>query len=37
MGKGFVPEFDERSDVRIGWLEAARQRSRDVVSDDRFS
>ena len=33
--KPYVPEFDERAGVRIGWLEAARKR--EAVSDDRFS
>jgi len=32
--KPYVGEFDDRSDARIGWLEAAR-RGR-VVADDRF-
>lgn len=33
--KPFVGEFDDHSDVRIGWLEAARKRHR--RADDRFS
>jgi tRNA-Thr(GGU) m(6)t(6)A37 methyltransferase TsaA len=32
--KPYVPEFDERSDIHLGWLEAARERKR--LSDDRF-
>ena len=32
--KPYIPEFDERTEVRTGWLEAARKR--DVRSDDRF-
>jgi tRNA (adenine37-N6)-methyltransferase len=32
--KPYIPEFDERTKVRTGWLEAAI--SRDVRSDDRF-
>jgi tRNA-Thr(GGU) m(6)t(6)A37 methyltransferase TsaA len=33
--KPYVPEFDELTQVRTGWLEAAKKRR--VVSDDRFS
>jgi len=33
--KPWVGEFDQREDVRTGWLEAARQRK--AVSDERFS
>jgi tRNA-Thr(GGU) m(6)t(6)A37 methyltransferase TsaA len=33
--KPYVPDFDEKTDVRLGWLEAAQKRT--VVSDDRFS
>ena len=33
--KPYVPEFDEREYVRIGWLENVRDH--DPVSDDRFS
>ncbi len=32
--KPYIPEFDERTEVRTGWLEAASKR--DVRSDDRF-
>jgi len=32
--KPWVPDFEERNEVRIGWLETARKR--DVLSDDRF-
>lgn len=32
--KPYVPEFDERSEISVGWLEAARERKR--LSDDRF-
>jgi tRNA-Thr(GGU) m(6)t(6)A37 methyltransferase TsaA len=32
--KPWVSDFDERTEVRIGWLEAARKR--EVLSDDRF-
>ena len=31
--KPFVPEFDHRSDCRIGWLEG---KTKDRLSDDRF-
>jgi len=34
--KPYVPEFDEREDVRIGWLEQARGRARFTRSDGRF-
>ena len=34
--KPYVPEFDERKDVRIGWLAEARKRKREAVSDSRF-
>jgi tRNA (Thr-GGU) A37 N-methylase len=33
--KPYVNEFDEREDLRMGWLERARNRR--AVSDDRFS
>jgi tRNA-Thr(GGU) m(6)t(6)A37 methyltransferase TsaA len=33
--KPYVPEFDVREAVRLGWLEEARRR--EVVSDDRFA
>jgi tRNA-Thr(GGU) m(6)t(6)A37 methyltransferase TsaA len=32
--KPYVGEFDERTEVRCGWLETARRRS--AISDDRF-
>jgi tRNA-Thr(GGU) m(6)t(6)A37 methyltransferase TsaA len=32
--KPWVPDFDERTEVRIGWLEASRKR--EALSDDRF-
>jgi tRNA-Thr(GGU) m(6)t(6)A37 methyltransferase TsaA len=32
--KPYVPEFDEREAVRLGWLEEARRR--EASSDDRF-
>ena len=34
--KPYVPEFDGKADVRIGWLAGARGRSRAQRSDDRF-
>jgi tRNA-Thr(GGU) m(6)t(6)A37 methyltransferase TsaA len=34
--KPYVTEFDGRTDVRIGWLEAARIEEREALSDDRF-
>jgi tRNA (adenine37-N6)-methyltransferase len=34
--KPYVPEFDERTEVRIGWLERARGKARFTRSDDRF-
>lgn len=34
--KPYVPEFDERVDVRIGWLEQARGKARFARSDGRF-
>lgn len=34
--KPYVPEFDERPDVRIGWLKEAKRRHRVARSDDRF-
>jgi tRNA-Thr(GGU) m(6)t(6)A37 methyltransferase TsaA len=33
--KPFVGEFDDRSNIRIGWLEAARKQTK--TADDRFS
>lgn len=32
--KPYVPEFDEREEIRLGWLEEARRR--DALSDTRF-
>jgi tRNA-Thr(GGU) m(6)t(6)A37 methyltransferase TsaA len=34
--KPYVPEFDERVEVRIGWLEQAKGKARFARSDDRF-
>lgn len=34
--KPYVPEFDERVEVQIGWLERARRERREAISDDRF-
>jgi len=34
--KPYVPEFDERTEVRIGWLEQARGKARFARSDNRF-
>ncbi len=34
--KPYFPEFDERTDVRLGWLEDAKGRARRTRSDDRF-
>ncbi len=34
--KPYVPEFDQRADVRTGWLEKARGRSLTARSDRRF-
>ncbi len=34
--KPYVPEFDSRVDIRIGWLERHRGRSRGTRSDNRF-
>jgi tRNA-Thr(GGU) m(6)t(6)A37 methyltransferase TsaA len=33
--KPYVPEFDEREEIRLGWLEKARRR--ESVSDGRFA
>ena len=35
--KPYVPEFDHRPDVRLGWLEDVNERARSTTSDDRFS
>lgn len=32
--KPYVPEFDDREEIRLGWLEEARRR--DTLSDTRF-
>ena len=34
--KPYVPQFDEQSDVRTGWIEAARRRVAEQRADDRF-
>jgi len=34
--KPYVTEFDERTNVNIGWLEEARKQERKTLSDDRF-
>jgi len=34
--KPYVPEFDQPAEVRTGWLEKARERSKQVRSDQRF-
>lgn len=34
--KPYVPEFDYRPDVRIGWLEQAKDKIRSKRSDNRF-
>jgi tRNA-Thr(GGU) m(6)t(6)A37 methyltransferase TsaA len=34
--KPYVPEFDDRPDVRIGWLEQARGKVKSTRSDERF-
>jgi len=34
--KPYVPEFDERAGVRIGWLEQARGKARFARSDGRL-
>jgi len=34
--KPYVPEFDEHTEVRIGWLEQARGKARFARSDSRF-
>jgi len=34
--KPYVPEFDQPEEVRTGWLQKARERSRQVRSDQRF-
>ena len=34
--KPYVTEFDERTNVNIGWLEEARKQKRKTLSDDRF-
>lgn len=34
--KPYVPEFDQRPNTRIGWLEKARGEVKERTSDDRF-
>ena len=34
--KPYGPEFDHQEEIRTGWLEKARGKSRDKKSDDRF-
>jgi tRNA (adenine37-N6)-methyltransferase len=34
--KPFVPEFDNRSPERVGWLSGKEQRVRDIAADSRF-
>jgi tRNA (Thr-GGU) A37 N-methylase len=34
--KPYVPEFNYRPDVRIGWLEQAKDKIRSKRSDNRF-
>src|SRR5574341_400892 len=34
--KPYIPEFDDRLDVRIGWLEQAKGKAKWTRSDDRF-
>jgi tRNA-Thr(GGU) m(6)t(6)A37 methyltransferase TsaA len=34
--KPYVPEFDNTEIIRIGWLENARSKMKDKMSDDRF-
>ncbi len=34
--KPYVPEFDQRTAVRVGWLEQAKQRVKSTRADDRF-
>ena len=35
--KPYVPDFDAPTDVRVGWLEAARGEVQERKSDDRFA
>ena len=35
--KPYVPEFDQRPDAKIGWLERVKGNVKAQVSDDRFS
>jgi tRNA (Thr-GGU) A37 N-methylase len=35
--KPYVPEFDHHPDIRIGWLEKAREKSKTKISDERFT
>lgn len=34
--KPYVPEFDERAEIRIGWLEQVKGKARFIRSDRRF-
>jgi len=34
--KPYVPEFDRKSDIRVGWLTGKSRRVKDTFSDDRF-
>jgi tRNA-Thr(GGU) m(6)t(6)A37 methyltransferase TsaA len=34
--KPYVPEFDHHAEVRLGWIEKAKGRSREKRSDERF-
>ncbi len=34
--KPYIPDFDEREEVRIGWLEKSRGKIKNKMSDDRF-
>lgn len=34
--KPYVPDFDDVSEIRIGWLEAKARRSSDTSADERF-
>ncbi len=34
--KPYVPDFDQRPEIRIGWLEHAMSKNDNVDSDDRF-
>jgi len=34
--KPYVPEFDRKADIRVGWLTGKSRRVKDTFSDDRF-